>query len=360
MGTKKTHEEYVAELAVKNPNVIVLEQYIGANTKILHRCIKDNYEWKTSPHSLLNGNGCPKCSNRVHRTHDEYVVDLSNVNKNIEVIEEFVGVNKPILHRCLKCSYEWKAKPSQVLLGTGCPRCAGILKKSHEEYVCEVLLINSDIDVIGTYVDAKTPILHRCNIDGYEWHVRPDNILNGKGCPECANQNRHAAMRMTHSEYVTKVSEINQNIVVIGIYVNARTPILHRCKIDGHEWSTTPDHILRGQGCPKCNASKGENTIRQWLIEHNVKFDSQKRFNDCCDKNPLPFDFYLPDYNYCIEYDGVQHFEPIDYFGGQEAFERTVEHDNMKNEYCKNNGIELLRIPYFKNVEEELNNFLFI
>ena len=63
-----------------------------------------------------------------------------------------------------------------------------------------------------------------------------------------------------------------------------------------------------------------------------------------------------------IEYDGEQHFRPIEYFGGQKKFELQQKHDTIKNEYCKNNGIPLLRIPYFKydNIEEELNNFLFI
>lgn len=83
----------------------------------------------------------------------------------------------------------------------------------------------------------------------------------------------------------------------------------------------------------------------------------KKKFEDCKDKKPLPFDFYLPNNVICIEYDGEQHTKPIDYFGGIESYECTVRHDKMKNEYCKNNGISLLRIPYNKNVEEELNNF---
>ena len=61
---------------------------------------------------------------------------------------------------------------------------------------------------------------------------------------------------------------------------------------------------------------------------------------------PLKFDFYLPDYNCCIEYDGKQHFEPIDYFGGKNGFIKTQERDDIKNQYCKNNDIKLIRIPY--------------
>lgn len=70
--------------------------------------------------------------------------------------------------------------------------------------------------------------------------------------------------------------------------------------------------------------------------------------------------FYLTDYNLAIEYQGEQHYRPIDYFGGKEKFEVQQKRDNIKRDYCKNNNINLLEIPYYKNVEEELNNFLFI
>ena len=99
-----------------------------------------------------------------------------------------------------------------------------------------------------------------------------------------------------------------------------------------------------------------------WLDKNNIFYEPQMRFDDCCDIKTLPFDFYIPSLKIAIEYDGKQHFEPIEYFGGKESFEILQKHDAIKNEYCKNNGISLLRIPYYKynNIEEELNNFLFI
>ena len=105
--------------------------------------------------------------------------------------------------------------------------------------------------------------------------------------------------------------------------------------------------------------SKGENTIWNWLNYNKIKFEFQKRFSDCKDKKSLPFDFYLPDYNLCIEYQGKQHYEPINYFGGLEKFTYQQYHDELKKEYCEEKGISLLCIPYDKNIEEELDNFLF-
>ena len=71
----------------------------------------------------------------------------------------------------------------------------------------------------------------------------------------------------------------------------------------------------------------------------------------------MPFDFYLPDYNACIEYDGQQHFEPIDFFGGEEKFKKTIQRDEIKTNYCLVNNIRLLRIRYDENVIEALEMF---
>ena len=134
------------------------------------------------------------------------------------------------------------------------------------------------------------------------------------------------------------------------------------CLIDGCIWLSKPNNILNGFGCPQCNESKGERQVRQWLEQHGIVYEFQKPFVECSDIKCLPFDFYLPQYNTCIEYDGEQHFRPVD-FGGEgeiialQKFKIVQKHDVIKNKYCENNNIPLLRIPYFKNTEEELNNF---
>jgi very-short-patch-repair endonuclease len=188
----------------------------------------------------------------------------------------------------------------------------------------------------------------------------PASALQGCGCLLCCKEKIGNSNRKSHQQYIDELKLINPNIAPIEEYKDALTPILHKCLVCGKEWYVTPANALWGYGCPQCNESHGERQVRLWLEKNNISYEFQMKFEDCKDINPLPFDFYLPNYNIAIEYDGKQHFEPIEYFGGIISFERTVKHDNIKNEYCKNNGILLLRIPYFKNVEEELNNFLFI
>ena len=109
-------------------------------------------------------------------------------------------------------------------------------------------------------------------------------------------------------------------------------------------------HYYDENGCPICNNSKGENAIHRFLNEKNIKFESQKKFKIIGRKS---FDFYLPSYNTCIEYDGKQHFEPIEYFGGGKYFKRQKKSDNIKNKFCNDNNIKLIRIPYWEydNIE---------
>ena len=360
MSKKKTHEEYVAELARINPNIEVVGVYSGAHTKILHRCKIDGYEWFVSPNNILKGRGCPKCAGKMKRTQEEYIKEVSLINSNIKVLGTYINNNTPILHECLIHNVKWNAVPYSVLDGHGCRKCGNEIlandrRKNREQYVRDLMEVNPNIIVVGEYINAHTPTLHRCLIDGYEWYAKPNNILSGRGCPKCGG-----TMKKLHEEYVEELALINPSVEVIGQYIDAKTPISHKCLIDGCVWDSSPTNMLSKGGCPQCNESLGERQVRQWLEKRDIKYEFQKPFKDCCDKKPLPFDFYLENYNVAIEYQGGQHYYPVDYFGGEEKFKLQQKHDNIKREYCKNNGIRLLEIPYYKKVEEELNNFLFI
>ncbi len=295
------------------------------------------------------------------KTYEEYVGEVAAINPNIEVIGEYIGANVKTLHCCKLCCNKWMARPNHILQGRGCPECALLIisnktKKSHEQYVKEVAQINPNIEVIGMYNGALTKIAHRCKIDGcgYKWEAYPTHILNNSGCPICGIKKIGDKLRKTHEEYVSEVFSFNPNIEVLGIYANNNVKILHRCKIDDYKWYATPSNILQGQCCPKCNYSNGESAIANWLNKNNIAHKPQETFENCKDKYVLRFDFYLPDYNICIEYNGKQHYEPVDYFGGKDAFEYIVKHDKIKEDYCKENNILLITIPYFADVYEEL------
>ena len=156
--------------------------------------------------------------------------------------------------------------------------------------------------------------------------------------------------------------EIHPTIELVGEYKNNKTRTRFKCVNCGCEWLTDPHSVVNGQqsGCPHCKKSKGENAIKDFLEDNNILFETQKGFENCRNKRILKFDFYLPDYNLCIEYQGAQHYKSVDYFGGVKGFENSQKRDNIKRDFCKSNGISLLEIPYtkFDYIAEILNDII--
>jgi hypothetical protein len=125
-----------------------------------------------------------------------------------------------------------------------------------------------------------------------------------------------------------------------------------KCKIHGIFFQTPASH-LSGKGCPLCLESQGELKIAEFLDSEKIKYEREKTFKDCRHKHNLFFDFYIPDFNISIEYDGKQHFGPVDYYGGFPSYNYLKKTDAIKNNYCLTNGIKLIRIPYTKKSRNE-------
>ena len=147
-------------------------------------------------------------------------------------------------------------------------------------------------------------------------------------------------------------------------YIKSTSKLKVQCP-KGHEYEVSWGHFNNGERCPVCNSSKGEKRISLFLKENNINYEAQKSFKECSHKRMLPFDFYLPDYGICIEYDGQQHYNIIDFSGknqkrAEEQFKETQIKDNIKTQYCLDNNIKLIRIPYwdFKNIENILKQEL--
>lgn len=139
-----------------------------------------------------------------------------------------------------------------------------------------------------------------------------------------------------------------------------------RCDCENHTIIEIPGYNLRAgitKSCGKCrrNISFGEEKILKILKDGKINFETQKSFSDCINPKTnrhLHYDFYLPDYNACIEYDGQQHFRPSSLFGGQKAFETCQYLDKIKNEYCRKAKIKLIRISYKQDKKINLHFLL--
>ncbi|HBB9485894.1 Uncharacterised protein [Escherichia coli] len=146
------------------------------------------------------------------------------------------------------------------------------------------------------------------------------------------------------------------------IYVNAHHPITVTCNIHG-DFTVVPNkHISAKQGCPVCSdqelKSKPVIEIQNFLKTCDIMFEMEKKFDSCKNINHLPFDFYIPELNLLIEYDGIQHFKPIEYFGGEEGLAEQQRNDEIKNKYCYDNNITLLRIKYSDDHIKIIKDFI--
>lgn len=351
MSKRRSHEEFVSEMRIINPNIKVLGHFTTVREKLECECIKDGYKWFVEPSMLLSGRGCPKCAGNIKKTHQQFCDELTIINPNIKVIGKYIGNQTKIEVECLKDKYRWFATPKNLLRGTGCPKCSGKMQKTHEQFCKELHRVNPNVKVLGAYQTINTPIEVECLKCGYKRTVTPNTLLNqSRNCPKCAKN-----LKITHESFMEQMQAIHPNVIVLEKYSGRNVPLQCECRIDKHKWHASPFTLITlRQGCPKCRGfvnSIGEDIIYHWLDKHNIKFTYQKRFKDCKDKRVLPFDFFLPDFNLLIEYDGRQHFQPVN-FGSdnnvaQNNFETTRRHDNIKNEYCRLNNIQLLRIPYW-------------
>lgn len=317
------------------------------------------------PHNLLQGSGCPECVHRA-KSHDKFIKDLQDKNKNIEVIGKYINNKTKIKCKCNICGFVWNTLPSNLLRKTrptGCPNCwKNRNGKSHNDFVKEMSLINPNIKIIGNYINSTTKISCECKICGNIWNVVPYSLIIGKGCPICGIQKIKDIKSKTHQTFLDEIQNINPNVKILSEYKTNKEKVMCQCKIDNHIWYAKPDNLLHGYGCPKCSCSRGEYKIAEYLMSNKIYYIQQKTFDNLIGvgNGKLSYDFYLPEYNLLIEFQGKQHETSCEFFGGKEQFEIQKEHDRRKREYAKNNNIKLLEIWYFDfdNIKSILSNYL--
>jgi hypothetical protein len=217
---------------------------------------------------------------------------------------EYINSKTDICIICKKHG-EFYQKPNNHLNNQKCPNCNGGIKLNIEQFIQKAKEVHEneyDYSKIK-YINARTKVCIICKKHG-EFYQTPDNHIHFKGCPKCVGKNR------TTEEFIQLSNKIHENEYNYSKtnYINDKIKICIICPEHG-EFCQKPSKHLLGQGCPKCKMSNGEKYIAKWLQKHNIKFISQYKFETCKHIHHLLFDFNLPKYNTCIEYDGSQHFK---------------------------------------------------
>lgn len=257
-------------------------------------------------------------------------------------------------------------KVASLHLKSGCLRCSNN-RKFHIDDVKELLSTNKFFDILpfSNYLGNRQKINVLCKDKGHisikSIHHLLSNNVNCSICSKKYKQNKEEWIEMCNNVHNNKYNYF------LADYVNVNSKVNIICPIHGEFRQLAFSH-KNGSGCRKCNKSIGENIISEILHKHKIRNEEQKTFSNLKYKSNLYFDFYLPEYNLCIEFDGLQHSKAYYFFGGEDGLNERIKRDEMKNKYCIENSIRLLRISYsinyktknriYSKIEEKIVNEL--
>lgn len=254
----------------------------------------------------------------------------------------------------------WQTFDNHINNKRGCPRCSGLLKTT-DDIISECINTHGDIyqynDTI--YKGKKEKIEIFCPIEGHGtfWQF-PDNHIKGHGCPKCVHR-----YKTNSEEFIEKAIKIHGDKYDYSkvVYVNAKSKVCIICRKCGkYFWQTPNKHLLK-QGCVCHKQTKLELEIENFLIKNNIKYEVEKTFKwlkNIKTNNLLRLDFFLPEYNIAIECQGIQHFKPVKWFGGEKGLKQTQNRDKIKKELCEQNNIKILYYNYNKKTTKKLEDIL--
>jgi very-short-patch-repair endonuclease len=406
---KLTNEEFINRCFNKHGNKYnySLVKYKNIRSKIEIICEKHGSFYQVAKNHQ-NGQGCPKCYGDLNITKEEYIekygnsqYDYSLLNDDIKIKSKLVIINKINNIKYIQWAEHHRKgiKPTQMESIS----LVNKLKFIHNnlyEYIIEkeTYYLTDKIKIINKLTNdefyysidkhlkgiipnkvtinqflLKSRKLHNdkydysliskinnnsdkvniiCKVHGIFIQSVSNHMNMGSGCPKCVGIGKWNTDLLIYE--FKKVHENKFNYSKIN-FENIEKKVEIICEKHGSFYQNIHKH-LNGQGCKLClSKSKGEEYVEMWLNLLKIKYIREYKFKGCKYKKPLYFDFYLPNNNMCIEFDGKQHYQPIKRFGGDESFELSKTRDSVKNKWCFDNKINLLRIKY-----DEINKIKYI
>lgn len=360
-------DSYISEIHSKFPDLIFLTEPSTVNKNFMCKCKKCNNQWSTTLYSLSNltsDSSCPYCTGRF--------LDINKFNlvlseKKLLADRIPTQYSDGINCTCKTCGYSWHTTATRIFKINGCPRCNDPTKKSNEDFLKEVKQKNPHVEILSIYKNANTKVKRQCLKCGDISYQLPSSILAGV-CNVCASKKLSELYSKSHEQYCIEFEDkFGKDYQILNEYQNIHTKLLVKHILCGNTFQFTASRISNKAVniCPYCYVknSNGERRIQKYFNDNCVKYNTQKKFDDLCGVNGglLSYDFYLPDNNLLIEYQGMQHYKPVKGFGGDNQFKKQQEHDYRKRKYAADNNIELLEIPYwdYDNIENIIESKLF-
>lgn len=363
---KKTHEDFIAEMRIKHPNIRIVGTYTGCYNKIEWLCSGCGESQFSLPGNLLKPEAtglCRKCFNlqlSASRTKGsaQLLQELHNIHPDLIITGTYQGKNHEIEWVCSSCGKKQYSLAGNLLKPSKQPYCrscysklkSSLVKDNKGNYVREkndendgksIKQRNADAFyeklnerehppiVLSEYNGVREKIRCRCSVCGHEWESRPRELLISKHpCPRCADQSRV----ISNETFVQRLSKINPYVIPLEEYVKYKQSIKCRCSRCGHEWSVTPGALLSGNGCPNCSHT-GTSFFEQFLMlslkdavgDDRVISRDRKAIGS-------ELDVYIPDMKLAFEY------------GAWFYHKRRISNDLKKVKLCEEAGIRLIRI----------------
>ena len=318
---------------------------------------------------LNKASGCKYCHG--HTPPEWYIVKkIEEINPYIELLEPYENLTKRIKCRCKKHNHISTKSVQEILAGRGCKFC-GAEKVSEQKY-----LTNDEVQRRVSEIHPHIKLIeYKGSHDSSSlwWCTKHNKIFNktlsamlkteDSGCDLCYKETMWKNNSISQQEFEERLKRVHPEISLEENYKGYNVSTLFYCAEHNHYFNSTPAYMLKRRNC--CQKSfKTYKEEKMCCLLEDWGFDiiRQKSFDKCKDKNILRFDCYLKGYNTVIEYDGENHYYPVrfgtqSYESAKKKHEYTVEHDKIKNEFCRKNNINIIRLPYYEF--HDMEYFLF-
>lgn len=321
---------------------------------------------------LKRGQGCPFCgkgnaAKKRRVSFEEFETKAKGVHESRYTYDStsYIKISEKVRINCPEHGWFTQNASSHLDQKQGCPDC-GRERQSQKRQLGKEAFLERARKVHGSkydysnvnYLNQIKKVTIICPIHG-QFYQEPQNHLTGSACPKCAIIDQHRLQLKGVEEF------IQDSILVHGEkydysqveYQGGKKLVKLICPKHGAFYQT-PNNHQRGNGCPNCNSSKGEEQIKRFLESNQIAFIQQYTFPDLKDRRRLKCDFYLPDHKMVIEFHGRQHYEVVHSFGGIKALAENQRRDKLKKDYMTNNNIKFLEISFKDNLLEKLKEVL--
>ncbi len=333
------------------------EDIKGHKSKITIVCNSCHYEWSQLVDGHVQGRGCPNCANQARWTLEKFLKRAGEIHNELydysKVTEDHIkNARSKIPITCNQCGYHWSPEiTSHINCKNKCPSCTGKVKWTLERFFAKANEIHKgcyDYSYVTEKhingIDSKIPII--CKSCGYQWSPSIHNHIYGYGCPDCSGNAKWTLERFLERAKGIHGDKFDYSRVMQGHIENNKSKVPIVCKTCRHTWSPSiGNHINSRSGCPICNLSYGERECQRILEECGLEYQREVILPEL-PKKRFDFAFCHEDHLYFLEFDGIQHFEDIEFFAKKIPLQERQDIDLLKTKVVLERGATLIRIDY--------------